>query len=289
VVVPARDASACIEACLLSLETQTLSRDRFEVIVVDNGSTDDTVAKAEAMGARCLSAQGITVYGARNAGVTVARGHVLAFTDSDCQVDDRWLETGLSSLRDCDIVAGRIAPPLSARGMLADYDRHIGRRHWGPDANCAAGNALVRRAVFDALGGFDALHGTAGDSLFSMRARAAGFRIRYCDDVVVYHPVDGWMRRVRGAFREGLGSSLKEPMLYGALRPHRKLLRRVGNLCGQMRAAARNGWSARQRGEVTILQLVAMLWAVGVLTTLDYVATGVARCAPRIARRLARD
>ncbi len=84
VVIPAFQASASIERCLAAVARQTLPPEQYEVIVVDDGSTDDTANRASRCGARVvrlLRNQGPAQ--ARNAGLAAARGEIVVFTDSD--------------------------------------------------------------------------------------------------------------------------------------------------------------------------------------------------------------
>src|SRR3989344_5752786 len=94
VIIPAFNEEKLLGECLESLQKQTLAKDEYEVIVIDNGSTDKTSAIAKSMG--------VSVYyyikergpgAARAFGVTKAKGSILAFTDADTTVTPTWLET----------------------------------------------------------------------------------------------------------------------------------------------------------------------------------------------------
>ena len=106
VIVAARDAEATLGACLASL--RALDHPSYELIVVDNGSTDATRAIAAAHdGVRVLDEPRRGPAAARNTGIEAARGDVVAFTDADCVVDPRWLTKLTAALEDRrDRVAG---------------------------------------------------------------------------------------------------------------------------------------------------------------------------------------
>jgi len=212
VVVPAYNVEATIDACLNSLLSQTLSRDSYEVIVVDNGSMDETAAIIRNYPVTYIYEPNCTVYAARNAGVSVAAGDIIAFTDSDCVVDKKWLESGLEHLRQFDIVAGQVEPLPSARKWLYTYDKYIERntlKKMGSNVNIAALNAFVPKTVFEILGGFEGTLKTAADSVFSIKAWRQGYKIGYATSALVYHPVDGWVHRIRRMMRESYGSEIK--------------------------------------------------------------------------------
>jgi glycosyltransferase involved in cell wall biosynthesis len=124
VIVPARNAAATIAATLSALASQDLS-EPYEVVVVDDGSDDDTAAMAEGSPGplRVLRAEGAGPGPARNAGVNASRGAVLAFTDADCAPSPDWLRSGLAAMRTADLVQGRVEPDPDAR--LGPFDHTV--------------------------------------------------------------------------------------------------------------------------------------------------------------------
>ncbi|MGH7885629.1 MAG: glycosyltransferase family A protein, partial [Thermodesulfobacteriota bacterium] len=94
------------------LKSQTLEKSRFEVIVIDNGSTDNiNKIREKYPDVIFLNEAREGSYAARNKGILNSKGHVLAFTDSDCIPAEDWLETGLLSLEnklDAGFVAGKV-------------------------------------------------------------------------------------------------------------------------------------------------------------------------------------
>ena len=198
VIVPARDSAAFIPGLIAALAEQDVD-DGFELIVVDNGSHDDTAALAEQAAAvdrviRRPRGQGPGA--ARNAGAAAASGEALAFIDADCRPTPGWLRAGTGALADADLVQGAVAPePADPVGPF-DRTLAINESH----GLFESANLFVRRELFERLGGFPAGLERASargaraapfgeDVLFGWRARRAGARTGYCRAALAHHAV----------------------------------------------------------------------------------------------------
>lgn len=196
VIVPTHNGEATLPALLESLRRLDYPAEALEVIVVDNRSTDASPAiVARFPEARLVRQPRPGAYAARNAGLAVARGQILAFTDDDCQVDRAWVRQAVACFADpaVGVVAGRILPRGAQGGVeryLADKREHDPGRTFKPDHPpwAAGGNAFYRRAVFDQLGPFDADMISGGDVEMSWRAQLrAGWKLVLCPSAIVWH------------------------------------------------------------------------------------------------------
>ncbi|MFO7166538.1 MAG: glycosyltransferase [Chloroflexota bacterium] len=198
VIIPVFNDTERLLRCLQALERQTYPRARYEVVVVDNGSDDDVRAalrQHELVVFCCEPRPGS--YAARNAGLAIARGEVLAFTDSDCLPQPDWIERGvarLSGLPAPGLVAGRITlffqhPDRPTAVELFEsltgfpQQKYVEKYHYG-----ATANVFTWRAVVERVGPFDATLTSGGDREWGQRVYAAGLPLLYADDVEVLHP-----------------------------------------------------------------------------------------------------
>lgn len=191
-IIPARDAAGTLGAALAALAEQDTTA-RFEVLVVDDGSSDATVAVAESAPVPVTVVQGggRGPAAARNAGAAAATGRVLAFTDADCVPEPGWLSAGLRALEDAELVQGPVLPPEGAE--LGPFDRFIWveREH----GLYETANLLLRRDLFERLGGFESVlvprRGIelGEDVWLGWRARRAGARTTFAGDALVRHAV----------------------------------------------------------------------------------------------------
>jgi glycosyltransferase involved in cell wall biosynthesis len=195
VVVPVHNGELTIRTCIEALLAQDWPREALELIVVDNRSTDATRAIVAQYAVRLVEECEVqSSYAARNRGVAASHGDVLAFTDADCVPDRGWVRALAAALEpdEVGIAAGAIEAWRSEllveryQAVWALRAERAARHPVLPFAQTAS--AACRRAVFDAVGGFDAACRFGGDLDFCWRVqRHTGTRLVFEPAAVVQH------------------------------------------------------------------------------------------------------
>lgn len=196
IVVPALNEESRIADCLRALAAQTYPKNRYEVVVVDNGSTDRTCEIVRASGARLLHQAQRSAYRARNLAIESSQGEFVAFTDADCIPEPVWLENLLRCALDSDawIVGGltrydMLHDTLGNRLLIQTHQPHVLRQAIADHHCVAGGNMLVRRRAFETYGLFRVLQ-SGSDDEFSTRLARAGFPSVFAESAVVHHQCD---------------------------------------------------------------------------------------------------
>jgi len=219
VIIPALNEEQTIGQTLASLSRVQYPSSKFEIIVVDGGSTDRTQEIVKRFhGIRLLlqkSREGGPT-GARNQAALVARGDIVAFIDADCIAPQNWLAVMAKCYIDNkDVVGvGGTLLPLN-KSLIADF---MHPEHTVPASEGA--NCSFRRGFLLQIGGFDERIGFgAEDTEFANRALSKGYKLINSPDLIVYHLVNDnlifFMKRYFG-YSSG---NLKYRFLKGKLRP----------------------------------------------------------------------
>ena len=195
VVVPVRNGARTLDACLASLVRLDYPGELFEILVVDNGSTDGTGRIIERFPVRRLEEPRRGASRARNAGILASQGAILAFTDADCVVSRAWLRAMVEPFGRPDVggVAGEIVgfPPQTPAERYATRVRHLSPQKYlsRPVLPFAVfANLAFRRRVFRQIGLLDPnlIHGESTD--FCTRfLRQTGQGLGYAPRAVVFH------------------------------------------------------------------------------------------------------
>ncbi len=222
IVIPTRNRARYLEVALASLAAQDFDGG-YEVLVVDDGSTDDTAAVVERAGDRYVrQARALGLNAARNAGTGASAAPVIAFLDDDVFAPARWLRAlhdGVISHPEFEAFGGPIRARFEGRSpsSCGREKPPITTLDLGPEDRAAdlvwGANMAVRRSAFERIGPFDesiANHGDEEDWL--LRLRGAGGRIGYVAGAGVDHRRVGedaeLLSLARAAYRRGQAARL---------------------------------------------------------------------------------
>jgi glycosyltransferase involved in cell wall biosynthesis len=177
VVIPAKNEELHIADCLRSIFLINFDEKRYEVLVIDNGSTDRTVEVAQSMGATVFEKPGLTISGLRNFGASKANGKVLAFLDADCTVENDWLSNASKYLELSHIAAfgsAPILPPKTTWVQAAWFHIRVKKNEVEDVDWLESMNMFIPKQVFIAVGGFDETLITCEDHELSQRVSQKG-------------------------------------------------------------------------------------------------------------------
>lgn len=274
VVVPARNAAGTLGRQLDALAGQDFPG-RWEVVVVNDGSADDTAEVAESRRSDLPDLRVVTVRDgsggvnrARNTGCQHSRGELLLFCDADDIVTPGWMAALVRALGHAPAAGGALerrtlngpaalaARPQAAVPALADSFGFL-KYPWG--ANCA-----VRRELWQELGGFDASYTYGSDDVeFFWRAQLAGAELAFAPDAVVHYQLrDRPWQMARQYYRYGLS----HPMLYRRFGAHGMPRSSASEACREWGLLALRACRPRRHGGKRTVWLVRTALRAGRLT-----------------------
>lgn len=187
VVIPAFNEEKYISTALKSLSSQSLPKNEYEVIVVDNGSSDKTAQVAQEFGAKVVKYSKIQgVSAARQAGVDSARGEIIAFTDADALLPRDWLKNIQEKMGERNVIAlgGSMVPQgvgAVSVVLFTIYDLIVLLHGFFGKPMMWGNNMAVRKEAIRAIGGFNLSLSTSEDWELGLRlAKKYGSgRIKY--------------------------------------------------------------------------------------------------------------
>jgi len=206
IIIPTYRDNQALHKCLSALKKQTLSVDKFEVIVINNDPENQLRINSDPLNLTLLNEYKPGSYSARNKGIEEAKAEIIGFTDADCIPDEKWVSTAVHLLQEkpeIDLVGGKIEQ-FKAEDKMTDavfeYQRlfsfnqehYINRKGFSVTANLFA-----RKKVFNKIGNFNSDLFSGGDFDFGLRAKKAGFSIAYDPNLVVNHPVRGGLKDLK--------------------------------------------------------------------------------------------
>jgi GT2 family glycosyltransferase len=197
VIIPTYRNWDLLIKCIDALDSQSFSKDNFEVVIINNDSEDTLPSDLK------LPENFIFIeekkpgsYAARNTGLRIAKGEIIGFTDSDCIPDKDWIKNAVTYFKlnpDCSRIAGNILVTKHATkpSIIETYNQiyafpqeAVIKNHGGS----MTANLFTYKSVFDKIGFFNERLMSYGDLDWGSLATKAGYKINYVEDVIVYHP-----------------------------------------------------------------------------------------------------
>lgn len=193
VVVPAFNAASSIASCIAALQRQETGLP-YEIIIVDDGSTDNTADLAARTGACVIRhAEKRGAAAARNSGIQAASGEIVCFTDADCMPKENWIAEILEPFADQEIIGAKGTyatkqKELAARFVQIEYEDKYDLLLKQERINFIdTYSAAYRRQVLTANNGFDEQIFYVEDQELSFRLAARGYQMVFQPPAIVYH------------------------------------------------------------------------------------------------------
>lgn len=193
VVVPARNAARTIGACIQALKNQDYGSGSFEIIVVDDGSDDDTARLARKAGACVITQEHGGAAVARNTGIWQGSGDLVCFTDADCEPLSNWLTEISAPFADPEVAGCKGTYVTRQRELVARFvqleyeDKYDLLKQQQAIDFIDTYSAAYRRDVLLANGGFDGRMQFLEDQELSFRLAARGYRMVFQPGAAVFH------------------------------------------------------------------------------------------------------
>ncbi len=221
IIIPAYNEDKNIRKCINSLLLQTYPKDFYEIIVIDNNSTDNTWHIINKLPVKALQEnkkQGPA--SARNRGIVAAKGDIVAFIDADCIADPDWLANGVKHFKDNTVgcVGGRslVYKPSSLLEKVLEDSGAVGAQRGPiltyPFPYFPTLNVFFRKEVFDEIGYFDESLITGEDVDLCWRMQFySNYKMAFAQDAVVYHKCRG---SLWGLFKQRKGYAVGRVLLF---------------------------------------------------------------------------
>lgn len=202
IIIPAKNEEQNIVKCIESLLNIDYDKKLIEIIVVDNGSDDHTKDKAEELGIKVLELKNGTISELRNLGAKESHGDILAFIDSDVFVEKCWFKNALKCFQETNAICVGCSPWIPDNNTWIERAWHYQmqvrparyERDWLPSMNM-----LVKKAAFNAIGGFN-------PKLYTCEDVDLGYKLRKCGKIVFDKSIEavhvGEAKTIYGFFKK---------------------------------------------------------------------------------------
>lgn len=207
--------------CLAALQKQTCNQQDFEIIVVNNDAAQSAPQSLILPpNAQLLTESAPGSYAARNAGLAVAKGDIVGFTDSDCLPEPDWISNAIAAF-EADTEAARVTGPVNlhrvqnSSWLAFEIDKISSFKQEQNVRNgvSVTANLFVKKALFERVGLFNANLMSGGDFEWNQRATAMGYAINFNESVIVQHPARSSMAEVIRKFRRVAAGGFAKSLL----------------------------------------------------------------------------
>lgn len=274
VIVPTYNDAHGLRETVQSLVRQNYPVAKYEVVVVDNGSTDDTLAVARALAGdypdlvSAVEEKSVqSSYAARNKGIVNSTGEILCFLDSDMTVEPNYLSqiSARFAAGDVAYLGQAVKVVVEEQSVAAGYNQAQGfpiEAYMRQQHFAGAGCLAVRRDLMEAVGAFDSRLESSGDLEFGQRVHAAGYRQDFAGEIVLNHPARASYRSLIGkARRLGRGDAQLRYHLPGRYGSRMDRYRRPSYYLPNRPWAIREQYIAAGRQISIVSALCLSLWA----------------------------
>jgi len=229
IVIPAFNEGKNIIECVRSLKAQGFPKNDFEIIPVDNNSTDNTLELIKNLNISYTVEYKKGPAAAKNAGIKIATGNIIAFIDGDCIATKDWLKNIVSGFNKPDV--GCVAGSITAMkdDNLSHMERFLIKKGYLSQAQhiehqflpfAAAANVAYRKEVFDKIGLFDEKLFVGEDADLSWRMQLfTNYKIKYISGAAVFHPYESKRKQL---FRQKRRHAYGSVMLYKKYKKYRQ-------------------------------------------------------------------
>jgi len=207
VVISAFNEEKYLPLCLESLSNQTYPKDRLDVTVVDNNSTDKTFVIARKYGAKVLPEKQQGYVFAFKKGLDTAQGDIIAVTDADCKVPKDWLEKIAITFSNDNVVGLTGLSRLAVKSRTVDsltkvlYHFFLKGTFYIDRPNMSGSNCAIRKSTYKEMGSVNTNFQMSPDVDLGMRLKKHG-KVIYQEDLVVSTSARRFEKRIFQALLE---------------------------------------------------------------------------------------
>lgn len=232
IIIPVYNDAVELEKVLSGLEKQSIDANQFEVIVVDNGSTDHTPEVVERFGRfkYLLEDEYLnSPYSCRNRGIEISKGKVIVLLDGTCIPDSKWLEMGLLCLEEkhADIVSSNVKFDFRGNitaGKVYDSNNLTTKKAVKSKGVAKTASLFIKKKVFDDLGPFPEGIRSGGDVRWTSKASDAGYKLEFCKKSIAWKKARTYLQSIKKQWRVGKGQPAIWRERNEYINPYKKLV-----------------------------------------------------------------